>query len=194
MKEISTKDKILASARKLFVEHGFDGASIADIAKEAGVNHSLVFHHFGNKETLWLAVKQNIVDDANKRVRNLPDTDLPFKEFLKKLFVRSINFYHSNPDIIRMMNWQRLESKTDQIIGVTLSPEMQSWIDAFTYYQKKGELNSKLKPEFVITLVLSVISSIALDPNIFISNEKRQKEYITFCLQVLLKGLDTEVN
>jgi AcrR family transcriptional regulator len=189
MKEESTKEKILAAARKLFVAHGFAGASIGKIAKLAQVNHSLIFHHFNNKEQLWTAVKQDVVQEASIQTKTLPDINPSFEIFLKELFVENIRFYRSNPDIIRMINWQRLEHNSELKIGITLSSEMQNWLKAFKYYQQKGDINSELKLEFIITLILSMISSAALDPNVFISSKRHQKEYIEFCVQHLQKAL-----
>ena len=186
MREISTKEKILKAARKIFVEQGFAGASISMIAGLAEINHSLIFHHFENKEKLWLAVKQDIVQEANQQAVILPSTNLSFEKFLFELINNSIHFYRKNPDIIRMINWQRLESSTKKDIGVTLSKDMQNWLDAFKHYQHSGEINKKLKIEFIVTLILSIVSSAALDPNVFISSEKNLKDYIKFSTQALL--------
>ena len=160
MSEESTKEKILTAARQLFVKNGFAGTSMGKIAKLAGVNHSLLFHYFGNKENLWSAVKQSIAKDADQQSKMLPDIHLSLKDFLGELIIKSIRFYQNNPDIIRMINWQRLEYNPELKIGVTLSAEAQQWIDAFKHYQKQGAINSKLKPEFVMTLILSIVSFI----------------------------------
>lgn len=184
MERLSTKEKILNAARQLFLEHGFAGTSMGNIAKLAEINHSLIFHHFGNKEQLWVAVKKNIVEKSMPATRSIPSSTLPFKDFLSILFEQQMAFYRNNPDIVRMINWQRLEN-TDTKIGLTLSAEAQAWIDTFKEYQKKGDLNPHIKPEFMITLILSIISSATLDPNVFIAQEKDKKNYIDFCLNLL---------
>ncbi|MEV4352699.1 TetR family transcriptional regulator [Actinoplanes sp. NPDC049596] len=46
---------ILAAARAVFAEHGFEKATIREIARRAGVTHGLVMLHFGSKERLFLA-------------------------------------------------------------------------------------------------------------------------------------------
>ena len=51
-----TKQKILDSANKLFAKYSFDGTSIRDIAKEAGVNLSAVNYHFKNKNNLYCEI------------------------------------------------------------------------------------------------------------------------------------------
>lgn len=181
----TTKDKILSAARRLFVENGFAGTSIGNIAKLADVNHSLIFHHFKNKEQLWIAVKQHIVSESNQHVATLPDCHLAFDDFLRELFARSVRFYRENPDIIRIINWQRLERTSSQNIGVTASADMQNWVAAFKHYQLKGDIQSRCKPEWIVTLVLSIISSAALDPNVYIQEQQAFNEYIDFCIEAV---------
>jgi len=48
-----TKEIILAVAQQQFVEHGFEHTSIRSIARDAGVNPSLVMHFFANKSGLY---------------------------------------------------------------------------------------------------------------------------------------------
>ncbi|OFI36644.1 TetR family transcriptional regulator [Arthrobacter sp. SW1] len=44
---------ILAAARRLFAEHGFDGTSLRQVAREAGVDPALVHHYFKGKDELF---------------------------------------------------------------------------------------------------------------------------------------------
>lgn len=44
--------RILESAIPLFAR-GFDSVAVQDVARAAGVKHSLVMYHFGTKEQLW---------------------------------------------------------------------------------------------------------------------------------------------
>lgn len=59
----ATKDAIREAAARLFPEHGYAGASVRDIAAEAGVDPALVIRHFGSKEQLFLEIMQ-LDDDA----------------------------------------------------------------------------------------------------------------------------------
>ena len=51
--EISTEDKILLAASKVFTEKGFAGARTRDIAEEAGINLALLNYYFRSKEKLF---------------------------------------------------------------------------------------------------------------------------------------------
>src|SRR3954447_24669483 len=50
------RDKILDAGRAVFGSRGFDGASIAEIGREAGIAKSVLYHHFGSKAGLYEAV------------------------------------------------------------------------------------------------------------------------------------------
>jgi len=52
--ESSTRADILEAARAAFAEHGYDRATIRDIAGRAGVDPALVIHYFGSKEALFI--------------------------------------------------------------------------------------------------------------------------------------------
>jgi AcrR family transcriptional regulator len=60
----SSRDDILAAARVMFGERGYDKASIRAIAREAGVDPALVHHFFGSKEELFAAAMEFPVDPA----------------------------------------------------------------------------------------------------------------------------------
>ncbi len=54
-KDLAKRAAILEAAKKMFVQHGFEGASMDQIAAEAGVSKLTVYSHFGDKESLFVA-------------------------------------------------------------------------------------------------------------------------------------------
>lgn len=59
-----TREEILAAAREIFAEHGYDGASIRQIATSAEVDPALVHHYFGTKENLFRSTIGAPIDPA----------------------------------------------------------------------------------------------------------------------------------
>src|SRR5947207_13065534 len=54
----STRDAILDAAERRFAERGFAGASMREIASEAGLkNQASLYHHFRHKRALYAAVR-----------------------------------------------------------------------------------------------------------------------------------------
>ncbi len=51
-----TREEILHAAHRLFITHGYNGTSMRQIAREAGVALGGIYNHFPNKEELFLTV------------------------------------------------------------------------------------------------------------------------------------------
>ncbi|WP_310740560.1 TetR family transcriptional regulator [Microbispora sp. H10885] len=59
-----TRGEILAAARRVFAEKGFDKATIRGIAREAGVDPALLHHYFDNKEGMFVAAMELPADPS----------------------------------------------------------------------------------------------------------------------------------
>jgi AcrR family transcriptional regulator len=70
-----TRRQILDAAAKLFVERGYDQASVAAIATEAGVSPETVYARFRNKRTLIGELMQRTVRGSDPRP--IPEQDGP---------------------------------------------------------------------------------------------------------------------
>src|SRR6476660_182308 len=55
---------IAEAAARIFIRDGFAGASVDDIAGEAGVSKPTVYAYFGNKETLFHSMLATILREA----------------------------------------------------------------------------------------------------------------------------------
>ncbi|MGY0556710.1 TetR/AcrR family transcriptional regulator [Lysobacter sp. A421] len=53
------RERILAAAQKCFIEHGFHGASMANIAETAGMSAGLIYRYFAGKNEIILAIVQH---------------------------------------------------------------------------------------------------------------------------------------
>ena len=62
----SGKQRILETAERLFAIRGFLDVSAAEIVREAGVAHGLLFHHFGSMEGLYADVSRAAAQKMNK--------------------------------------------------------------------------------------------------------------------------------
>ena len=58
-----TREKILKAAEDCFSAGGFDGTGIEKVSEAAGVNKSLIYYHFKNKEGLLLALYEQVIGE-----------------------------------------------------------------------------------------------------------------------------------
>lgn len=77
--------QILQVAEKLFAEKGFDGTSIRNISKEAGINIAMVSYYFGSKEKMLESLILSRTTDLKMQLDNLLKEKLEPLEKLNKL-------------------------------------------------------------------------------------------------------------
>ena len=58
------REQIIESAARQFRENGFDGISVADVMKEAGLTHGGFYGHFDSKEELMALASQRAVHNS----------------------------------------------------------------------------------------------------------------------------------
>ncbi len=66
---IPKRERILDAAEALFAEHGYDGVTLRQIAKRAGVDVALANYHFGKKLDLFQAVFERRAEHLNESRR-----------------------------------------------------------------------------------------------------------------------------
>lgn len=86
MPHADRQHEIVTAATREFAEHGFAGASMASIAREAGISKALIYQHFDTKEHLYLACFRRIAEPLVARIEaELDPRDAPFSVPIKVL-------------------------------------------------------------------------------------------------------------
>jgi AcrR family transcriptional regulator len=65
-KGISTRERIVQTARRLFTASGYEGTSTETVLQESGVSRGALYHHFENKQALFAAVLEAVEADIAK--------------------------------------------------------------------------------------------------------------------------------
>jgi AcrR family transcriptional regulator len=76
--------QILAGASKVFMDFGFDGASMGEIARAAGVSKGTLYVYFADKSRLFEAIVEQEMLDQQKTAFNFEperDVDTTLREF-----------------------------------------------------------------------------------------------------------------
>ena len=100
----ATRKKLLTAARREFADRGLAGARVDEIAARAGVNKQLVYHYFGDKDALYLAVLEWVYEEIRAQERKLNLTGLPPRQAIRKLIESSFDHLAAHPDFILLLN------------------------------------------------------------------------------------------
>lgn len=71
------RERLLASASRLFAERGLDGVSVREIAADAGVGHAGVNYHFRTKADLYREVLRQNAPEQGRGLEGLEDDGSP---------------------------------------------------------------------------------------------------------------------
>ena len=98
---ITSRERILAAAWSLFASEGYAEVSMQQIADAAKVNKATLYHHFEDKEQLFIAVLAADFDQLRESIAQAVAQDRPFRELL--IAVADLLFLRTRSDSIRIM-------------------------------------------------------------------------------------------
>jgi len=78
-----TREKVLATARDLFIKNGYNGTSIRDIASASGTNVAHIKYYFDSKHNLFRVIFEEAFDVLVTRIFSTMNSGLPFFELVE---------------------------------------------------------------------------------------------------------------
>jgi AcrR family transcriptional regulator len=98
-----SREAVLGAAERLMAEQGYEAATVAALVEEAGVPPSSIYHYFGSKEGVLLAVMER---GAERFFEALPDIDQRVgsqAEHLQALVDTTTTTLEEHPDFLRIL-------------------------------------------------------------------------------------------
>ena len=87
----SGEQAILEAAETLFADKGFDAASMSAIARLANTSKPNIYHHFKNKNELYLAVMKSAVQRSSVLLDSLEEAPGTFRQHLSDFSAGQLN-------------------------------------------------------------------------------------------------------
>jgi len=103
-----TRRAILDAATVEFVLHGFAGASVNEIAARAQVNKRMLYHYYGKKDDLYLAVLERSYRGIRSAETQLRLTDLAPREAIERLVLFTWNYFLEHPEFLSLLNTENM--------------------------------------------------------------------------------------
>lgn len=127
----SSRDSILNAGTTAFSKSGYKGTTVDDIAKLAGVNKRMIYHHFGSKRGLYEEVVSTVESST---------TD------------ESSSAIEAGPNVaMRLKLYQLLESGTTT--DVSLAADIEKNVERIAKLQSEGKMDSRYDTQLVARFV-----------------------------------------
>lgn len=95
---------ILALAAEEFALHGFAGARLEQIAKNAGITRAMIYYYFGGREGLYVAVLEAAYQSIWQAEQMLDYEGLSPEAALRLLVEFRVNYYIQNPTFVALVS------------------------------------------------------------------------------------------
>jgi TetR/AcrR family transcriptional regulator len=152
-----TIGRILAAAAALFAENGYDGTSMHAIAVRAGVSKANLFHHFGSKKELYLAVVRTACRDAERLETLGGDHSGPFPARLSAYATEMLADMLANKQVHRLITRELLahgEQAGKELAEKVFGGNFARLVEILRTGQARGELRADTDPAMVATLLV----------------------------------------
>jgi AcrR family transcriptional regulator len=190
--QLSTKEKILESALRLFSQKGYLGTATREIARDAGVAEVTVFRHFSTKERLLEEVfqKYSFLPDLKNILPEVSNLDyrealsIIVKSFLNSLFLRK--------EMIKIIK-SEIFTYPEPVIAFyqTFLDELYKTLASyFENMQRKGHLR-EFDPKLGARALLGMIFSFFEVEECILNKEGSQKDYdrvIKEFIEIFIRG------
>ena len=98
-KQANKEELIMQTAMQVFIDKGWHGTKMQDIADKAGINKALLHYYFRSKEKLYAKIFEFLIWRFVGDLFKLFDDKLTFEEFLRKFIYSYIDLISKNPKI-----------------------------------------------------------------------------------------------
>lgn len=146
----ATKARILQAATEEFADKGYDGARVDEIAAQSGVNKNSLYHYFGSKEQLFVAVLERAYRALRERQGDLSIRGMAPEEGMRRLVEFNANIWIEMPELIRLLASENLHEakhiKQSDVVPKLYNPIMDTIQELLKRGAKEGVFRSDVDP------------------------------------------------
>lgn len=186
--EKSTEETIFNAAQEEFIEKGFDGSRMQEIAKKAGINKALLHYYYRTKEKLFDAIFQKVFKSFMPGVFEAMQSDSSL--FYKiEVFVSSyLKLISENPHIPSFVlhelnrNPERLTGLFATVLGAVKEKGFKKFAEAVNKEVAEGKI-TPIEPEQLIVNIIGlcvfpVIARPIIQSVIFDGDKEKYKTFL----------------
>ncbi|UFX01864.1 TetR family transcriptional regulator [Sinorhizobium medicae WSM1115] len=142
-----TRASILAAATQEFAENGIGGARVNAIAERAGINKRMLYHYFGDKEQLYLAVLEEAYVGIRTAEKSLNLSDLEPEQGIAELAMFTWGYFLEHPEFLSLLGTENLHRARWLRQSTRLKELHSSFIDKLSDLLQRGRKEGLFRPD-----------------------------------------------
>lgn len=194
-----TKQNLLKAALEVFSRKGYAATRVEDIAKQANVTTGAIYHHFGGKSDLYIALIEVYSARANQIFQQIIDEGGSPAAVLRRLLVRLFEYAEEDKEYIAVvelfLNTNDVSPEL-AIINQQVLESRRALVQFFTGLIQNGlddgEFHPWVSPENTALALLGFINGMGLiwlqDPESFSIKERAEDLVDSFLSGIVIGG------
>lgn len=161
----SSRERIVATARDLFIERGYPGVSMQQIADASGLRKASLYHHFKSKEALFAEVMAVEMDQLLDDFREADRAAGTIGNRLEAIAL--INYRRfAQPDVFQMAQdfFKYVPDSDHEEVHKRLREMERFFADVFAQAIATGEIQD-VDPDVAATMYFHMMMALAKDPH-----------------------------
>ena len=155
--EEDRKEQILAAALAVFDEKGYEGATISDIVRRAGVAQGTFYLYFGSKRDALLELARRPMEEVAARMESARATVKSFEGMIRAAARIAFEVVRPNMELCRLMT-QAEQSSNDFFESTAVTQRMHDvMVSMFRQALDAGEMEA-MDPEMAAVMFHLIIS------------------------------------
>lgn len=188
----ASRASILDAAESLFLERGFAGTSMSEIAKASGVTKSLIHHHYGTKEALWAEVKRlRFMPYYDRQIHLLLQMD-PSVQVVRESMRVYFEFLRETPQMLRIMWWMLLEG--DEERNEMVDELRTLGVERLRTAQERGILRRDIDPSHILLAFAGLVQGWFTDPHLATNMPDGASAYMESAWRIFASGVVPHAN
>jgi TetR/AcrR family transcriptional regulator, mexJK operon transcriptional repressor len=159
-----TTATIVRTARELFMQRGYAGVSVGEVAAAAGITKPTLYYHFGDKEGLYAAVISSMLEEVGAAIRAVTEQQEPVEG---RLFELALGYfihadYTMEPmlrDVAQLVSPQRSAHIREAYERECFTPIERLMADGVTRHEIRVTLDPHLLAQAFLALLEAFTSS-----------------------------------
>ena len=170
--ESMRRAQLLRAARKVFRAKGYDGASVSEIVREAGVAQGTFYLYFPSKKAAAVSLRDGLMEIMAEAVTSAVESRASFGDRLETLIAAAFNVARKNADLFKLAFIGADETHSEMH---SESPEHASFLRAITELFRDavaaGDMEA-MDPEIAARLAIGLLQHAMIEAFVFGEGEE----------------------
>ena len=181
----TTRDKLIETAKELFLTKGVDRVGVREIAAKAGINLSLMNYYFRSKEMLFEAIFEMLINEKAGVLKQILDSDKPLEEKIKSYIYTYIDLLIEDPLLVSFV-LSAIHRNNEKIASMRAIFNLYN-TDLFAAQLRREVELGRIKPidseQFYVSMISLILFPFSIKPLIADRNKLDERATKLFLIE-----------